>query len=212
MARRQEPGRGAGETRRHGKPACDPWHLAQRAQEKNRPRRKAGIHAARRLERGASSYFRRGTRTRGKRRRACCPAPIRRSARKTSSSARTTTTSDSATSARATPALRAAIHFGADDNASGTAVLLDLARRLAQLPVKPARSVVFVAFSGRRAWPLWLAPLRRAGSIDFIDQGHDQSRYGRPLARQPLDCLWHALGAQLQPHRNHRPPANSAST
>jgi len=39
------------------------------------------------------------------------------------------------------------IHFGADDNASGTAVLLDLARRLAQLPVKPARSVVFVAFS-----------------------------------------------------------------
>ncbi len=40
-----------------------------------------------------------------------------------------------------------AIHFGADDNASGTAVLLDLARRLAELPVKPARSVVFVAFS-----------------------------------------------------------------
>ena len=39
------------------------------------------------------------------------------------------------------------IHFGADDNASGTAVLLDLARRLMQSPVKPARSVVFVAFS-----------------------------------------------------------------
>jgi Peptidase family M28/PDZ domain/PA domain len=40
------------------------------------------------------------------------------------------------------------IHPGADDNASGTAVLLDLARRLSQLPTKPARSVVFVAFSG----------------------------------------------------------------
>ena len=40
-----------------------------------------------------------------------------------------------------------AIHFGADDNASGTAVLLDLARRLAELPAKPARSVAFVAFS-----------------------------------------------------------------
>ena len=40
------------------------------------------------------------------------------------------------------------IHPGADDNASGTAVLLELARRLSQLPAKPARTVVFVAFSG----------------------------------------------------------------
>ena len=40
------------------------------------------------------------------------------------------------------------IHPGADDNASGTAVLLELARRLAKLPVKPARTIVFVAFSG----------------------------------------------------------------
>jgi Peptidase family M28/PDZ domain/PA domain len=40
------------------------------------------------------------------------------------------------------------IHPGADDNASGTAVLLDLARRLSQLAAKPARTVVFVAFSG----------------------------------------------------------------
>jgi hypothetical protein len=39
-------------------------------------------------------------------------------------------------------------HPGADDNASGTAVLLDLARRLSQLPAKPARTFVFVAFSG----------------------------------------------------------------
>ena len=40
------------------------------------------------------------------------------------------------------------IHPGADDNASGTAVMLDLARRISQLPAKPARTVVFVAFSG----------------------------------------------------------------
>jgi Peptidase family M28/PDZ domain/PA domain len=40
------------------------------------------------------------------------------------------------------------IHPGADDNASGTAVLLTLARRLAQLPVTPARTIIFVAFSG----------------------------------------------------------------
>lgn len=37
------------------------------------------------------------------------------------------------------------MHPGADDNASGTAVLLELARRFAQAP--PARTLVFVAFS-----------------------------------------------------------------
>ena len=40
------------------------------------------------------------------------------------------------------------IHHGADDNASGTAVLLDIARHLAQSPVRPARSIIFAAFSG----------------------------------------------------------------
>ena len=39
------------------------------------------------------------------------------------------------------------IHPGADDNASGTAVLLELARRFSQLSVKPARTIIFVAFS-----------------------------------------------------------------
>jgi hypothetical protein len=45
------------------------------------------------------------------------------------------------------PQAQGRIHHGADDNASGTAVLLDLAHRLSQLQVKPARSIVFVAFS-----------------------------------------------------------------
>ena len=39
------------------------------------------------------------------------------------------------------------IHYGADDNASGTSVLLHVARRLSQIEPKPARSIVFVAFS-----------------------------------------------------------------
>jgi peptidase M28-like protein/PDZ domain-containing protein/PA domain-containing protein len=56
-----------------------------------------------------------------------------------------------------------AIHFGADDNASGTAVLLDLARRLGQLPVKPARTIVFVAFSAEE--------LGLYGSRYFADRG-----------------------------------------
>jgi Zn-dependent M28 family amino/carboxypeptidase len=38
------------------------------------------------------------------------------------------------------------IHPGADDNASGTALLLEVARRLAALPVAPDRSVLFLAF------------------------------------------------------------------
>lgn len=39
-------------------------------------------------------------------------------------------------------------HPGADDNASGTAVLLDLARRLSHQPAKSGRAIVFVGFSG----------------------------------------------------------------
>ncbi len=40
------------------------------------------------------------------------------------------------------------VHHGADDNASGTAVLLSIAAQLAVAEPKPARAVVFVAFSG----------------------------------------------------------------
>src|SRR5262249_10925896 len=38
------------------------------------------------------------------------------------------------------------VHNGADDNASGSAMLIELAQRLAAAP--PARTVVFIAFSG----------------------------------------------------------------
>jgi hypothetical protein len=41
-----------------------------------------------------------------------------------------------------------AIHNGADDNASGTAALLELARRFAERGEKPKRKLVFIAFSG----------------------------------------------------------------
>jgi hypothetical protein len=45
------------------------------------------------------------------------------------------------------PGLRA-IHNGADDNASGTAAMLEVARRFATRPTKPSRRLVFIAFSG----------------------------------------------------------------
>lgn len=51
------------------------------------------------------------------------------------------------------------IRNGADDNASGTAAVLELARLLAQRP--PARSVVFVLFSGEE--------LGLLGSSHFVD-------------------------------------------
>jgi hypothetical protein len=40
------------------------------------------------------------------------------------------------------------IHNGADDNASGTAALLEVARRFATASEKPARRLVFLAFAG----------------------------------------------------------------
>ncbi len=41
-----------------------------------------------------------------------------------------------------------AVHNGADDNASGVAVVIEVARRLADRPEGPRRRVVFVAFTG----------------------------------------------------------------
>lgn len=52
-----------------------------------------------------------------------------------------------------------AVHNGADDNASGTAGLLDIARRLAE-GHRPARSVLFLAFTGEEKG-LW-------GSTRFV--------------------------------------------
>ncbi|MCU0458884.1 MAG: M20/M25/M40 family metallo-hydrolase [Bacteroidales bacterium] len=41
-----------------------------------------------------------------------------------------------------------AVHYGADDNASGVALMIELAERLAASGDNPARSIIFVAFSG----------------------------------------------------------------
>jgi len=43
---------------------------------------------------------------------------------------------------------RKEVHNGADDNATGTAAILELARRFAKYDKKPGRRLVFVAFSG----------------------------------------------------------------
>jgi hypothetical protein len=46
------------------------------------------------------------------------------------------------------------IYHGADDNASGVAVVLEIARAIAERPKKLRRSVVFVFFTGEE-WGLW---------------------------------------------------------
>ena len=61
----------------------------------------------------------------------------------------------------ARPGERGRIHPGADDNASGVAVLLELARVLARGPA-PRRSVVFVAFAAEEAG--------RLGSRHYVEQ------------------------------------------
>ncbi|WP_437780141.1 M20/M25/M40 family metallo-hydrolase [Sorangium sp. So ce1097] len=58
------------------------------------------------------------------------------------------------------PGVRA-IHPGADDNASGTAMLLEVARRFAALPTRPERSLLFIAFGAEE--------LGTIGSRHFVE-------------------------------------------
>lgn len=53
-------------------------------------------------------------------------------------------------------------HVGADDNASGTALLLAIAKAVATMPKKPARSILFCAFAGEE--------LGLLGSAAFVEK------------------------------------------
>ena len=44
------------------------------------------------------------------------------------------------------------IHNGADDNASGTAALIEIARAIGLARTKPPRTIVFAAFAGEETW------------------------------------------------------------
>jgi len=81
---------------------------------------------------------------------------------------------------------RATIHNGADDNASGTAAVLEIARAFAALDPAPERSVVFVLFDGEEHG-LWgsvhyvahpLFPLERCAAMINLDMV-GRSRAGR---------------------------------
>ncbi len=54
-----------------------------------------------------------------------------------------------------------AVHYGADDNASGVALMIELAERLSAMKQRPERSILFVAFTGEEMGLL--------GSKHFVD-------------------------------------------
>jgi hypothetical protein len=64
--------------------------------------------------------------------------------------------------ASAAPREAGTIHPGADDNASGTAALLEVAEALAAAPSRPRRSVLFLSFSGEE--------LGLLGSLHYVKE------------------------------------------
>jgi hypothetical protein len=87
------------------------------------------------------------------------------------------------------------VHNGADDNASGTAALLEIARTLAGRRPRPARTIVFVAFSGEELGTL--------GSSYFV-------RHAEP---QPIDSVYAMLNLDMVGRmRNARLLALGATT
>ena len=107
--------------------------------------------------------------------------PARRTS--TSSSALITTISDWANNIRLRRRRSGTIHPGADDNASGAAGVLALARYFGSHP-QPARGILFVAFAGEELGLLGsthyvnhpLLPLNRAVGDD--QHGHDRPHPG----------------------------------
>ena len=84
-----------------------------------------------------------------------------------------------------------AIHPGADDNASGTAGMLEIARRLASHP--PARSVLFAAFAGEEEGLL--------GSKFFVE--HLPASLTRCVGVFNLDMEGVGRGAYVAGGKNH---------
>lgn len=125
------------------------------------------------------------------------------------------------------PHARGTVHNGADDNASGTAALIHIAKRLQEYPL--ARTVVFIAFSGEELGLLGsshyvknpLYPLNRTLAminLDMVGRLRDRRLivYGTATAREfpaLLDSLnWYATaGFDLRKQGDGYGPSDQSS-
>jgi len=104
------------------------------------------------------------------------------------------------------------VHNGADDNASGTAAVMEVARRLSQAQAGPARSVLFIAFTGEEKG-LWgsghyvnepLRPLENTVAMINMDmvgrlRENTLTVYGTGTAEEWTDLLEERNQAQSEP-------------
>jgi aminopeptidase YwaD len=99
------------------------------------------------------------------------------------------------------------VHHGADDNASGTAVLLEVARRLSRSDSRPARTIVFAAFSaeelglfGSRHYvnqpPIPLSSTKAMINLDMVGRLRDGrlTAFGTRTAREFSGIIKRAAG------------------
>jgi len=113
------------------------------------------------------------------------------------------------------------IYNGADDNASGTAALLEAARAFAALPRRPARSIVFVAVSGEEqglvgaAWfvahrPAAIAELVADVNLDMVGRNSPELIF---LVGDTLSTLGPVAAAQsaAHPELGFQPRSGSAA-
>ena len=68
------------------------------------------------------------------------------------------------------------VYNGADDNASGSGVVLEVARTLAQGGYKPRRTLIFALWGGEELGLLWFTPLHETSLC-----GCDHGQHGRQL-------------------------------
>lgn len=119
------------------------------------------------------------------------------------------------------------IHNGADDNGSGTATLLEMAKRLTSRPNKPKRRIVFMAFTGEERGLLGSAYYVRNPrfalestvamfNLDMVGRLSDDKLivYGTGTAKEfdPLvDALGAKLGLKLTKHEGGFGPSDHSS-
>ena len=91
------------------------------------------------------------------------------------------------------------VHPGADDNASGVAVLLELARSMAGEPARP-RTVLFAAVTGEEAGRIGSKHLVAGMAAGPAPLRLHQPRHGGPARRWRALCSQRRLGARVALH------------